>query len=98
MVCNGKFKKILIILCIMAAVISAVPAFALAAAPIETSSPSVIVTELSSDTVLMSENPDMSINPGGLVKIAALYVLARECFRGAVSLSDEITVTQSVMA
>lgn len=98
MVCNGKFKKILIILCIMAAVISAVPAFALAAAPIETSSPSVIVTELSSDTVLMSQNPDMSINPGGLVKIAALYVLARECFRGAVSLSDEITVTQSVMA
>lgn len=98
MVCNGKFKKILIILCIVAAALSAVPAHALAAEPIETSSPSVIVAELSSDTVLMSENPDMSINPGGLVKIAALYVLARECFRGAVSLSDEITVTQSVMA
>ncbi len=98
MVCNGKFKKILIILCIMAVVLSAVPAYALAAVPIETASPSVIVTELSSDTVLMSEKPDMSINPGGLVKIAALYVLARECFRGAVSLSDKITVTQSVMA
>lgn len=97
MVYIEKFKKILIMVCVSALLVGCFSVTALAAEPIEPQSPAVLVTELTSDTVLLSKEPGMSINPGSIVKITALYVAASACFEGRVSLSDTITITRDVM-
>lgn len=66
--------------------------------PIPLASPSEIVIELSSDTVLLSRDAGRTVNPGSIAKIAALYVLCSECFKGRVDLKTEVTVTEEMMA
>jgi len=97
MVCVRKFKKIVIFMVALLMLFSSFSAGALAAEPIEYTSPAVIVTEIVSGTTIISEQPDMPIPPGGITKIAALYVVAKECFSGNVSLDDEITITGEMM-
>ena len=57
---------------------------------------SVIVTEIVSGTTIISEQPDLQLPPGGLSRIVALYVVAKECFSGNVSLEDLVTITEDM--
>lgn len=98
MVCMRKIKKILTLILAVGLLMSLFSITAVAAEDIEYTSPSVIVTELVSGTTIISEQPDMKVAPGGIVKMAALYVISKACFNGNVSLEDEITITKDVMA
>lgn len=97
MVCIRKFKKILIFILGLVLMLSSMCLQTLAAEQIEYTSPSVIVTELVSGTTIISQDPDMQIAPGGITKIAALYVIAKECFAGNVSLDDTVTITEDMI-
>lgn len=96
MVCIRKMKKLIVLLLAVTIFCGAFSPEVLAAEPIEYNGTSVIVTEIVSGTTIISEQPDMPIAPGGLTKIAALYVIAKECFSGSVSLEDEIIITSDM--
>lgn len=97
MVCMRKIKKILTLILTLSLLMSVLSVPAAAVEEIEYTSTSVIVTELVSGTTIISEQPDMKVAPGKIVKMAALYVISKACFNGSVSLEDEITITKDVM-
>ncbi|MBR6950919.1 MAG: D-alanyl-D-alanine carboxypeptidase [Oscillospiraceae bacterium] len=68
-----------------------------AADAVELVSPSVIVTELTSDTTLLSSAPARRLNPGSIVKVISLYMLCCACFEGSAELRDKVTITESVL-
>ena len=68
-----------------------------AAEAVEIVSPSAIVTELTSDTTLLSSQPDRRLNPGSVVKVISLYVLCSACFEGDAALRDRVTITESML-
>lgn len=65
--------------------------------PVELVSPSAVVIELSSNTTLLSHDPHYQVNPGSIAKIAALYVLCSECFKGGADLKDRVVITSDVL-
>ena len=96
MFCVRKIKKLIVLVIAFAILCSAFCVNAFAAEPIEYNGSSVIVTEIVSGTTIISEQPDLQLPPGGLSRIVALYVVAKECFSGNVSLEDLVTITEDM--
>ena len=96
MVCVRKIKKVIVLLLAVSVLCGAFCTNALAAEPIEYNGSSVIVTEIVSGTTIISDQPDLPIPPGKLSRIVALYVVAKECFSGNVSLDDMVTITEDM--
>lgn len=90
-----KIKKTVIFITVTAILFGCLTMGASAVEDIEIQSPSVLVNELSSNAVIMSRDTDTQFKPGSLVRITALYVMAKECFTGTVSLNDTVTITSS---
>jgi len=97
MIYMKKLKKSFLLACVLALVLGLVSPAASAAAPVELLSPSAIVTELTSDSTLLSSQPDLVQNPGSVTKVISLYALCSALFNGTVDLRDEVTVTESML-
>ena len=68
-----------------------------AAEAVELVSPSVIVTELTSNTTLISSEPTRRLNPGSIVKVISLYMMCCACFDGDAELRDRVTITENML-
>ncbi len=90
-------KKCLPVLCALALLCGILTPCAGAAEAVELVSPSVIVTELTSGTTLLSSQPARRLNPGSVVKVFSLYMMCSACFEGDASLRDRVTVTESML-
>ena len=88
------FKKSLILVLTAVLLCGILMPRAAAAEAVELTSPSAIVTELTSGTTLLSSQPDKKVNPGSIVKVFSLYVLCPQCFEGRADLRDRVTVTE----
>ena len=90
-------KKCLPVLFVLALLCALLTPCAGAAEAVELVSPSVIVTELTSGTTLMSSEPARRLNPGSIVKVISLYMLCSACFEGDAELRDRVTITESML-
>ena len=90
-------KKCLLLLCVLAMLCGILVPCAGAAEAVELVSPSVIVTELTSGTTLISSEPARRLNPGSIVKVISLYMLCSACFEGDAELRDRVTITESML-
>ena len=91
------FKNSLMLVLAVALLCGVLMPRAAAAEAVEFTSPSAIVTELTSGTTLLSSQPDKKVNPGSIVKVFSLYVLCSQCFEGHADLRDRVTVTESMI-
>ena len=90
-------KKCLLLICVLALMCGVLAPCAGALEAVELVSPSAIVTELTSDTTLLSSEPGRRLNPGSVVKVISLYVLCSACFEGDAELRDKVTITESML-
>lgn len=90
-----KIKKLVVFITV-AALLSG--CLLTSAAAVETpviQSPLLLVNELSSNAEIISRDSETSFEPGSLVRMTVLYVMARECFTGSVSLNDTVTISRA---
>ena len=90
-------KKCLLLFCALAMICGTLAPCAGASDAVELVSPSAIVTELTSDTILLSSEPGRRLNPGSIVKVISLYVLCSACFEGDADLRDKVTITENML-
>jgi D-alanyl-D-alanine carboxypeptidase (penicillin-binding protein 5/6) len=86
----NKLGKIIIALAI---IITLLPVNAVYAAEIELSSPSAILMEASTGTVLYEKNPDEIRSPASITKIMTLILTFEAIEKGRIKLDDEVTTS-----
>lgn len=97
MIYMKKLKKSFVLVCVLALLLGLVSPAASAAESVELVSPSAIVTELTSDSTLLSSQPDLVQNPGSVTKVISLYALCAALFDGTADLRDEVTISEGMM-
>ncbi len=90
-------KNVLPVLLALVLLCGLVAPCAMAADAVELVSPSVIVTELTSGTTLLSSAPTRRLNPGSIVKVISLYMMCCACYEGNAELRDKVTITESML-